>query len=64
MAKRATNYKFSNACITCEDGVFMVEETSKDEVKVYNLTRKLEEFIGIEGVVLQISKTEELPSQE
>ena len=40
--KKATNYKFTNACITCEDGVFTIEETSKDEVKVYNLTEKLE----------------------
>lgn len=62
--KKATNYKFTNACITCEDGVFTIEETSKDEVKVYNLTEKLEEFIGIEGISLQISKTEELPSEE
>lgn len=62
--KKATNYKFTNACITCEDGVFIIEETSKDEVKVYNLTEKLEEFIGVEGISLQISKTEELPSEE
>lgn len=62
--KKATNYKFTNACITCADGVFTIEETSKDEVKVYNLTEKLEEFIGVEGISLQISKTEELPSEE
>lgn len=62
--KKATNYKFSNACITCEDGVFTIEETSKDEVKVYNLTERLEEFIGVEGISLQISKTEEMPSEE
>lgn len=62
--KKATNYKFTNACITCEDGVFTIEETSKDEVKVYNLTEKLEEFIGVEGISLQISRTEELPSEE
>lgn len=62
--KKATNYKFTNACITCEGGVFTIEETSKDEVKVYNLTEKLEEFIGVEGISLQISKTEELPSEE
>lgn len=62
--KKATNYKFTNACITCEDGVFTIEEASKDEVKVYNLTEKLEEFIGVEGISLQISKTEELPSEE
>lgn len=62
--KKATNYKFTNACITCEDGIFTIEETSKDEVKVYNLTEKLEEFIGVEGISLQISKTEELPSEE
>lgn len=62
--KKATNYKFTNACITCEDGIFTIEETSKDEVKVYNLTEKLEEFISVEGISLQISKTEELPSEE
>lgn len=62
--KKATNYKFSNACITCEDGVFTIEEISKDEVKVYNLTERLEEFIGVEGISLQISKTEEMPSEE
>ena len=62
--KKATNYKFSNACITCEDGVFTIEETSNDEVKVYNLTERLEEFIGVEGISLQISKTEEMPSEE
>ena len=62
--KKATNYKFSNACITYEDGVFTIEETSKDEIKVYNLTERLEEFIGVEGISLQISKTEEMPSEE
>lgn len=62
--KKNTAYKFTNACITCEDGIFTIEETTKDEVKVYNLTERLEEFIGVEGISLQIAKTEDMPSEE
>lgn len=62
--KRGMNYKFTNACITVEDGVFTITETSKDEEKVYNLSERLEEFIGVDGISLQIAKVEDVPSEE
>lgn len=64
MGKKTSNYKFTNSCITLEDGMYILTETTKDEEKVYNLSEILGEFNNVEGVSLQISKTEELPSQQ
>lgn len=62
MAKQNTTLKFTNACIERDEetGDFIISETTKDEVKVYNLTEKIEEFLNIEGVSLQMAKVTEI----
>lgn len=63
--KKSTTLKFTNACISKNsDGDFIIVETTKDSEKVYNLTEKLNEFLEIEGVALQMGKVEEFPSEE
>lgn len=62
--KESKTIKFTNACITLDNEVFTITETTKDEEKVYNLSERLEEFLGVEGISLQISKTEDVPSEE
>lgn len=62
--KESKTVKFTNACITFENGVFIITETTKDEDRVYNLSERLGEFLDIEGISLQISKTEDIPSEE
>lgn len=63
--KKSTTLKFTNACITKdENGDFIITETSKDEDKVYSLTAKLEEFLNVEGISLQMGKVEDIPSEE
>ena len=63
--KKSTTLKFANACMSKnEDGDFIIVETTKDNEKVYNLTEKLNEFLEIEGVTLQMGKVEDFPSEE
>lgn len=63
--KKSTTLKFANACISKNsDGDFIIVETTKDSEKVYNLTEKLNEFLEIEGVALQMGKVVEFPSEE
>ncbi|MBS5307765.1 hypothetical protein [Clostridium sp.] len=63
--KKSTTLKFTNACISKNaDGDFIIVETTKDSEKVYNLTEKLNEFLEIEGVALQMGKIEDFPSEE
>lgn len=47
-----------------ENGEFILYEKTKDEVKVFNLTNKLKEYVGIDGVSLSLSKDEDLDSEE
>ena len=63
--KKSTILKFSNASISKnEEGDFIITEISKDSEKTYNLTDKLNEFLDVEGVNLQMGKTEDFPSEE
>ena len=63
--KKSTTLKFSNACISKNtDGDFIIIETNKDGEKVYNLNDKLNEFLEIEGITLQMGKIEDIPSEE
>lgn len=62
--KESKSLKFTNACIELEDGVYKIIETTKDDEKVYNLSERLNEFIGVEGIALQISKTQEIGADE
>ena len=63
--KKSTTLKFTNACIDKnENGEFIIVETMKDGEKTYNLSEKLNEFLNIEGVTLQMGKVEDFPSEE
>lgn len=64
MAKENKSIKFSNACITLEDGLYKIVETTKDEIKTYTLNDILDGFLDIEGISLQMAKTTEIPSEE
>lgn len=64
MAKENKSIKFTNACITKEDDTYIITETTKDDTKVYNLIDKIDEFLNIEGISLQMAKTTEIPSEE
>lgn len=64
MAKENKSIKFTNACITKEDDEYIITETTKDDTKVYNLIDKIDEFLDIEGISLQMAKTTEIPSEE
>jgi len=62
--KETRNISFAKATITEEEGEFIITETVKDDTKVYNLTEKLREWVGIEGVSLRLTKDSEVPSEE
>jgi hypothetical protein len=62
--KESKTIKFTNACISHEDGIYRISETTKDEIKTYSLTERLEEFIGVEGITLQLGKVTDIPSEE
>lgn len=64
MAKESRNLSFSKACITEEDGDFVITETLKDSVNTYNLSEKLREYLNVEGISLKIAKDDEIPSEE
>lgn len=64
MAKESKSIGFSKACISLEDGQFIITETTKDNTNVYNLTQKLEEWVGVEGITLTIKKDSEIVSEE
>lgn len=63
--KKSTILKFSNATINRDDnGDFIITEINKDNEKVYNLTEKMNEFLDIDGISLQMGKVEYFPSEE
>lgn len=64
MAKETKSIGFSKACITEEDGQFIITETTKDSTNVYSLTEKIREWLNVEGVTLTIKKDSELVSEE
>jgi hypothetical protein len=62
--KESRSVSFKNATLTVNGDVITVEEISKDSSSVYNLTNKLREFDGVEGLNITIKKDTELPSEE
>lgn len=65
MAVQSMSLKFSKATITQnEDGDFIVEEIKKDDSIVTNLTKKLLEFVDMEGLDISIGKKTETISEE
>lgn len=61
--KKSINYKITNAELYVEDGIYMINETSKDGDKVYNLSEILE-GLADKTVNITIAETSEVPSQE
>jgi hypothetical protein len=65
MSKKSLKLSFSKANLSKNDkGEYMVEEVSKDETKTYNLSKALDEFIGLEGLSISIGQDSVLPSEE
>lgn len=66
MAVETKSIKFSKAVISRDEetGDFIVEEIKKDDTIVTNLSNKLLEFVGLEGLTIAISKNTDTISEE
>ena len=64
MAKEVKSLGFSKAVITEENGDFIITECTKDETLVYNLSEKIREWVGIEGIALTLKQDKLLNSEE
>ena len=64
MAVESRSLKFSKATISMEGNDFILEEVKKDDSIVTNLTNKLKEYVGIEGLEISIMKKSETASEE
>lgn len=62
MAKVSKSASFKNAVINKEE--MTITEYTKDDTKVYNLGKLLEEWDGIECISLTIKQDDELPADE
>lgn len=57
MGKKSKRVSFSKAVLTKNDkGEYIVEEINKDESKIYNLSKALDEFLDYEGLSINISQ--------
>lgn len=65
MAKKAVNVSYTNAELTVnEDNQYILTETVKDDVKVYNLSVLLDSLVGNESISVTVKTVDELPSEE
>lgn len=65
MSKKTLKLSFSKTTLSKNDkGEYMVEEVSKDDTKTYNLSKALDEFVGLEGLSISIGQDSVLPSEE
>lgn len=65
MALETRSLKFSKSTISLNDeGDFIVEEIKKDDIIVTNLSEKLKEYLGVDGLEISISKKTETISEE
>lgn len=64
MAKESKSLGFNKAIITEEDGEFILTEYTKDETIVHNLTDKIREWVGIEGIALVLKQDKIIGSAE
>ncbi|MDU4051107.1 MAG: hypothetical protein E7H33_09345 [Clostridium perfringens] len=65
MAVESKGIRFGKAIITeNEDGDFIVEEIKKDKTIITNLSNKIREFIGLEGVDISFGQKSETESEE
>lgn len=63
MAKKNITLQFTNAELSIEDGEYILTETTKDDTKVYSLSKYLNSLIGQE-VSLNLRNTQEIDSIE
>ncbi|WP_075810082.1 hypothetical protein [Clostridium perfringens] len=65
MATESRGIRFSKSEITLdENGDFIVTEYKKDDTIVTNLSNKIREFIGLEGVDISFGQKSETESEE
>jgi hypothetical protein len=65
MATEIRSLKFKSATISIdENGDFIVEEIKKDDSVITNLTKKLHEYVDIDGLEISITKKSETISEE
>lgn len=63
MAKKNITLQFTNAELSIEDGEYILTETTKDDTKVYSLSKYLNSLIGQE-VSLNLRNVQEIDSIE
>lgn len=60
MAKSTNKKSFSKAILSKESGKYIITEITKDDTKDYDLSKVLDEYIGVEGVNLTIGVDDEI----
>lgn len=64
MARTTRRTSFVKGTITRENGELIITEVSKDDTKVYNLDRAIDEYLGLEGVSVTISVDDVVPAED
>lgn len=64
MARTTRRTSFVKGTITRENGGLIITEVLKDDTKVYNLDRAIDEYLGLEGVSVTISVDDVVPAED
>lgn len=64
MARTTRRTSFVKGTITRENGELIITEVSKDDTKVYNLDRAIDEYLGLEAVSVTISVDDVVPAED
>lgn len=64
MARTTRRTSFVKGTITRENGELIITEVLKDDTKVYNLDRAIDEYLGLEGVSVTISVDDVVPAED
>jgi hypothetical protein len=64
MARTTRRTSFVKGTITRENGELIIAEVLKDDTKVYNLDRAIDEYLGLEGVSVTISVDDVVPAED
>lgn len=62
MAKFSSKNAFTNAVLNLDE--MTITEFTKDEVKVYDLQKILQQWDGVDGISLTIAKTADITPDE
>lgn len=62
MAKFSSKNTFTNAVLNLDE--MTITEFTKDEVKVYDLQKILQQWDGVDGISLTIAKTADITPDE